>query len=649
MPALRNILGISAFYHDAAAALVVDGKIISAAQEERFTRKKNDSDFPQQAAQFCLRHAQLAPAQLDAVVFYDKPILKFARLLETYLAVAPGGWRTFPTVLANWLGGKLDLRKTIRAELPELRPGCEILFTEHHQSHAASAFYPSPFDEAAILTIDGVGEWATTTIGHGHGREIKILQELRFPHSLGLVYSAFTDYCGFRINSGEYKLMGLAPYGEPKFADAIRRELLDLKPDGSFWLNMDFFNFLRGTTMSNEKFHKLFGGPPRGPEEKIEQRHMDVARSIQLVTEEIMVRLARHAREVTGQKNLCLAGGVTLNCVANGIILREKIFDRIWIQPAAGDAGGALGAALAAWYASGDSSKKIAPNNAGHPLIPALSPGGGEGGVPPGEGAAAVGKTPVNGKQRAVIPADSMQASLLGPGFSDDEIEAVLRKHNAVFQKQERDALLNFTVGLLTAEKVIGWFQGRMEFGPRALGNRSILGDARSRKMQSVMNLKVKFRESFRPFAPIVRRERVADYFELDVESPYMLLVAPVKKELCREVSPEVKGLDRLKEIRSTLPAITHVDYSARIQTVEREGNPLLYDLLLRFEQATGCGVLVNTSFNVRGEPIVCTPDDAYRCFVNTEMDYLIMGSYVIERSAQPQQKISRRISPQAD
>ncbi|MEI6192718.1 MAG: carbamoyltransferase [Verrucomicrobiota bacterium] len=604
MPALRNILGVSAYYHDAAAAFLCDGKIISAAQEERFTRKKNDADFPRHAVQFCISHANLTLAQVDAVVFYDKPILKFTRLLETYLAVAPGGWRTFPTVMSNWLGEKLDLCMSIRAELPELRPDCQILFTEHHQSHAASAFYPSPFDEAAILTIDGVGEWATTTIGRGRGNEIRMLKELRFPHSLGLVYSAFTDYCGFRINSGEYKLMGLAPYGEPKYADAIRRELLDIKPDGSFRLNLDYFSFLSGTTMTNGSFYQLFGGPPRGPEEKITQRHMDVARSIQLVTEEIMLLLARHAREVTGQTNLCLAGGVALNCVANGIILREKIFERIWIQPAAGDAGGALGAALAAWHAR---------------------------------------------NPRVAEPMDSMQASLLGPGFSGAEIEAVLHSHNAVFQKLEKDALLDFTVGLLQAEKVIGWFQGRMEFGPRALGNRSILGDARSTKMQSVMNLKVKFRESFRPFAPIVRRERVADYFELAVESPYMLLVAPVKKELCREVSTEMKGLDRLKGIRSTLPAITHVDYSARIQTVDRAGNPLLHDLLLRFEQATGCGVLVNTSFNVRGEPIVCTPDDAYRCFMNTEMDYLIMGSFVIERIAQPQQKITRRILPQAD
>lgn len=607
MPAPQNILGISAYYHDAAAALVCHGEIISAAQEERFTRKKNDPDFPRQAVEFCLRHAAMSPAQLDAVVFYDKPVLKFTRLLETYLAVAPGGWRTFPTVMANWLGEKLDLRKAIRAELPELRSDCQILFTSHHQSHAASAFYPSPFDEAAILTIDGVGEWATTTIGLGRGREIRMLKELRFPHSLGLVYSAFTDYCGFRINSGEYKLMGLAPYGEPKFADLIRQELLDLKPDGSFRLNLDYFNFLAGTTMTNEKFHRLFGGPPRGAEAAVEQRHMDVARSVQVVTEEIMVRLARHAREITGQKNLCLAGGVALNCVANGIILRESIFERLWIQPAAGDAGGALGAALAAWYS--------------HPDAPA----------------------------RKTIPGDSMQASLLGPEFSDAEIETVLRSHGAVYRKLERAALLDFTVDLLKAEKVIGWFQGRMEFGPRALGNRSILGDARSPKMQSVMNLKVKFRESFRPFAPIVRRERVADYFELDTDSPYMLLVAPVKKELCRAVSPAIKGLDRLKEIRSTLPAITHVDYSARIQTVEPAGNPLLHDLLRRFEEATGCGVLVNTSFNVRGEPIVCTPDDAYRCFMNTEMDHLIVGSFVIERTAQPRQPTGRRVAPQAD
>ena len=607
MPASRHILGLSAFYHDSAAALIVDGNIIAAAQEERFTRKKNDSEFPANAVAFCLRHAKINPAQLDAVVFYDKPILKFTRLLETYLAIAPDGLKTFPTTLANWLGGKLDLRKTIRAELPGLRADCEILFTEHHHAHAASAFYPSPFDEAAVLTIDGVGEWATTTLGHGHGHAIKLLKEIRFPHSLGLLYSAFTDYCGFRINSGEYKLMGLAPYGEPKFADAIRRELIDVKPDGSFRLNLDYFNFLRGTTMTNEKFHALLGGSPRGAEEKIERRHMDVARSIQFVTEEIMVQLARHAREVTGSKNLCLAGGVALNCVANGQILRENIFERIWIQPAAGDAGGALGAALAAWH-----------------LHPAAPP-------------------------RTVSAPDAMQSSLLGPEFSDDEIEATLRTNGAVFQKLEKTALLDLAVELLQTEKVIGWFQGRMEFGPRALGNRSILGDARSPKMQSAMNLKVKFRESFRPFAPIVRRERVADYFELAADSPYMLLVAPVKKELCKPLPTDLTGIDLLKAERSTLPAITHVDYSARIQTVARESNSLLYDLLLRFESATGCGVLVNTSFNVRGEPIVCTPDDAYRCFMNTEMDFLILGNFVVERRAQPQKNLARRVAPQAD
>jgi carbamoyltransferase len=617
MPGLRHILGISAFYHDAAAALLRDGQILAAAQEERFTRKKNDSDFPRLAIQSCLQQAGLSIGELDAVVFYDKPILKFARLLETYLAVAPGGWRTFPVVLPTWLGEKLNLRKTIREELPGLSLDCPLLFTAHHQAHAASAFYPSPFDEAAIITIDGVGEWATTTVGWGGGDEIRLLEELRFPHSLGLLYSAFTSYCGFRINSGEYKLMGLAPYGEPRFVDAIYGELLDLKEDGSFWLNLDYFEFLRGTTMFNERFNGLFGGPPRGPEERIQRRHMDVARSIQVVTEEVMLRLARHAREVTSQRHLCLAGGVALNCVANGRILKEKIFDRIWIQPAAGDAGGALGAALAAWHGQGAEFSRSSCSAGVGQRAPEKSVGG-------------RGRT------------DAMQAALLGPSFTDEEIEAVLKAHSAVYRRLEPDALLDLTVELLKAEKVIGWFQGRMEFGPRALGSRSILGDPRSPRMQSVMNLKVKFRESFRPFAPVVRRERVADYFELEVESPYMLLVAPIKPELRRAVPPGVTGLELLKEVRSTLPAITHVDYSARIQTVERDANPLLYELLLRFERATGCGVLVNTSFNVRGEPIVCTPDDAYRCFVNTEMDFLMMGRCVIERLAQPKRRVAR-------
>jgi carbamoyltransferase len=607
MPARRNILGISAYYHDAAAAVLQEGKIIAAAQEERFTRKKNDPDFPAKSIEFCLRQAGATQASLDAVVFYDKPILKFARLLETYLAVAPGGWRTFPRTLSNWLGEKLDLRQAIRSNLPDLRKDCEILFTEHHQSHAASAFYPSPFEGAAILTIDGVGEWATTTIGKGHGNQITLLKELRFPHSLGLLYSAFTSYCGFRINSGEYKLMGLAPYGTPRYAEAIRSQLLDLKPDGSFRLDMSYFDFLRGTTMTNQRFDKLFGGPPRGWQEKIELRHMDVARSIQMVTEEIMLLLARHAREITGAKNLCLAGGVALNCVANGLILRERIFERLWIQPAAGDAGGAVGAALTAWH-----------------LRPEATP-------------------------RQAEKPDSMQSALLGPGFSDEEVETTLIAHGAVFQKFGRETLLDRAVELITAEKVIGWFQGRMEFGPRALGNRSILGDARSAQMQSVMNLKVKFRESFRPFAPIVRRERVADYFELEEDSPYMLLVAPVLERLRKPLPSGTTGLHLLKAERSSLPAITHVDYSARIQTVDRESNPLLYDLLARFERETGCGVLVNTSFNVRGEPIVCTPEDAYRCFINTEMDFLIMGSFVIDRLAQPARTMARRVAPEDD
>lgn len=619
MPRLRHILGISAYYHDAAAALLRDGHIVAAAQEERFSRKKNDPEFPQQAISACLRLAGLHVKELDAVAFYDKPILKFARLLETYLAVAPRGWRTFPIVLPSWLGEKLNLRQTIREELPDLRADCPILFTQHHQAHAASAFYPSPFREAAILTVDGVGEWATTVIGAGCDREIKLLKELRFPHSLGLLYSAFTAYCGFRINSGEYKLMGLAPYGQPKYVESIYRELLDLKPDGSFWLNLEYFNFLSGTTMFNEGFHRLFGGPPREPEAALEQRHMDVARSIQAVTEEVLLRLAHHARELTGQNNLCLAGGVALNCVANGRILKERIFERLWIQPGAGDAGGALGAALAVWNQSAPTAADSSAN----------------------QGTSITPKTAAN--------ADAMQGALLGPSYPDEEIERVLKEAGAPYRRLEREALLDFTVDLLNSGKIVGWFQGRMEFGPRALGNRSILGDARSPRMQSVMNLKVKFRESFRPFAPIVRRERAGDYFELDTDSPYMLLVAGVRPELRHPLPDGVSGLDLLKHPRSTLPAITHVDYSARIQTVECSDNPLLYDLLLRFEQATGCGVLVNTSFNVRGEPIVCTPADAYRCFIRTEMDYLVLGGFVLERLEQPQQRVEHSAVLQLD
>ncbi len=674
MPGGPHILGISAYYHDSAAALVTGGKIVAAAQEERFSRRKHDEGFPSQAVRFCLRHAGLESAQLDAVVFYDKPITKFARMLESYLAVAPGGWRVFPRILPSWLGEKLNLRGTIREELPELRTDCPILFSEHHQAHAASAFYPSPFTEAAILTIDGVGEWATTTIGVGRGRELQLLKEIRFPHSLGLLYSAFTGYCGFKVNSGEYKLMGLAPYGEPRFADRIRTELLDLKPDGSFWLNLHYFDFLRGLTMTNERFHRLFDGPPRRPEEPVEPRHMDVARSIQVVTEEAMLRLARHARETTGLADLCLAGGVALNCVANGRIHREGIFDRIWIQPAAGDAGGSLGAALAAWHLHFRKDRKPGDHSQADPPTA----------MPPGEdvrcrevpaaGGERTGHKPEVGSQRSEVsspelealsdraarpnaprpepgaPAsDAMQGALLGPEFGDVEIEAALRGHRAVFERFERDALLARTVGFLNAGKVVGWFQGRMEFGPRALGSRSILGDPRSPVMQSVMNLKVKFRESFRPFAPIVLRERVGEYFELDTDSPYMLLVAAVKPQLRKAVPAGLLGLDRLKSVRSTLPAITHVDYSARIQTVDRVRNPWLYDLLRQWESVTGCGVLVNTSFNVRGEPIVCTPDDAYRCFVNTEMDHLVIGHFVLDRLAQPQRPVARRVAPQPD
>ena len=647
-----HILGISAYYHDAAAALISNGAVVAAAQEERFSRRKHDESFPAGAIGFCLRQAHLTAADLDAVVFYDKPITKFARMLETWLAVAPRGGRTFAAVLPGWLGEKLNLRGTIREELPGLRAGCPILFTAHHQAHAASAFFPSPFEAAAVLTVDGVGEWATTTIGVGRGRELRLLKELRFPHSLGLLYTAFTGYCGFRVNSGEYKLMGLAPYGEPRFVDVIRRELLDLKPDGSFWLNLAYFDFLHGTTMTNERFHRLFGGPPRPPEAPVAPRHMDVARSIQVVTEEVMLRLARHAREVTGLPHLCLAGGVALNCVANGLIHRERVFERLWIQPAASDAGGALGAALAVWH--------------GHfqgPRERTASPASERGRPRPRHSESSANHATTANKRieaadvavRAPAPgnpedeADAMQGALLGPEFSDAEIEPALRGHDAVFERFEPDALLDRTVGLLAAGNVIGWFQGRMEFGPRALGNRSILGDPRSATMQSVMNLKVKFRESFRPFAPIVLRERVRDYFELDAESPYMLLVASVRPELRRPAPAGLEGLELLKAERSTLPAITHVDYSARIQTVDAERFPLLHTLLRRWERVTGCAVLVNTSFNVRGEPVVCTPDDAYRCFVNTEMDHLVIGSFVLDRRAQPRQHLERRVAPQAD
>jgi carbamoyltransferase len=602
---MRHILGISAFYHDSAAALIRDGNILAAAQEERFTRKKNDESFPTHAINFCLRHAGITARGLDAVVFYDKPVVKFARMLETYLAVAPRGLGTFLRFIPIWLGEKLNVPAAIEEAIPDLG-ACPILFTRHHEAHAASAFYPSPFDEAAILTIDGVGEWATTTIGRGSGNDLQILKELRFPHSLGLLYSAFTAYCGFRVNSGEYKLMGLAPYGEPKYASAIRDNLIELKDDGSFRLNLDYFDFLHGLRMTNARFDALFGGPPRTPETRIEQRYADVARSIQLVTEEVILRLARHAREITNSSNLCLAGGVALNCVANGLIVRERIFDKLWIQPAAGDAGGALGAALAVWHRDAKEPRK--PN-----------------------------------------PQDSMSGSLLGPYFSQSEIEQTLRGLGAVFEVLDDEKLFARAVDLLSTERVVAWFQGRMEFGPRALGSRSILADARSQKMQSTLNLKVKFRESFRPFAPIVRRERLHEYFDLNIDSPYMLIVAPLKQELRLAPDPARTGFDRLKQPHSTLPVITHVDFSARIQTVTRAQNPRLYRLLEAFEHATGCGVLVNTSFNVRGEPIVCTPEDAYRSFVNTEIDFLIIGNCVIDRLTQPARHVTRKGELQPD
>ncbi len=612
---LRHILGISAFYHDSAAALVREGEIVAAAQEERFTRRKNDDGFPSQAITACLKLAGISLDQLEAVVFYDKPITKFARMLESFLAVAPAGWLTFPKVLPSWLSEKLNLRKTIREELPGLAGKCPILFTEHHQAHAASAFFPSPFPEAAFVTVDGVGEWATTTIGEGRGHELKFHQELRFPHSLGLLYSAFTAYAGFRINSGEYKLMGLAPYGEPRHVQAIYDHLIDLKPDGSFWLNLEYFNFLRGLTMTNEKFHRLLGGPPRQPETLIEERFTHVARSIQVVTEEVMVRLARHAREVTGLGNLCLAGGVALNCVANGRLLREGVAGRLWIQPAAGDAGGAAGAALAVWHGAA----------ARH-----------DPGIQGGLAHKAAGH-------------DGMRHALLGPAYSEAEIRQLLDARQAVYERLDEESLLNRTVELLRGEQVVGWVQGRMEFGPRALGNRSILGDPRSPKMQSVMNLKVKFRESFRPFAPIVLREHLEEYFDLAVDSPYMLLVAPVREARRKPPPAGVHGLDLLKQVRSDIPAVTHVDYSARIQTVTREQNPQLHALLERFYRATGCAVLVNTSFNVRGEPIICTPEDAYRCLINTEMDYLVVGNFLLQRTAQPHRQLERSFEPQLD
>ncbi len=590
-----HILGISAFYHDSAACLIRDGEIIAAAQEERFTRKKGDADFPANAVDFCLKTAGIEAKDLDYVGFYDKPLLKFERILETYLGVVPKGFRSFLMAGPLWIKEKLHMEKQLRKGL-----GFEgqLMYAEHHESHAASAFFPSPFEEAAILTMDGVGEWATTAIGVGRGNDIELIKELRWPDSLGLLYSAFTYFTGFKVNSGEYKVMGLAPYGQPKYVDVILDKLIDLKEDGSFTMNQKYFNYLSGLTMTNGHFEELFDGPKREPESRLTQREMDLARSIQVVTEEIMMRMARTAHKETGSDNLCLAGGVALNCVGNGKLLREGPFKNIWIQPAAGDAGGALGVAQLIWHRHLKQPRKVVPGK------------------------------------------DMMRGAYLGPEYSPEEIETYLKSVGASYERLEREELLKTVAADLANEKVIGWMNGRMEFGPRSLGARSILGDARSPAMQKQMNLKIKFRESFRPFAPSVLRERVSDYFEMDCDSPYMLLVAPVREERRRNMTESEQslwGIEKLNVPRSDIPAITHVDYSARVQTVARDVSPDYYDLIKEFEKLTGYGVLVNTSFNVRGEPIVCTPEDAYRCFMRTHIDTLVLGPFVLRKADQPE------------
>jgi carbamoyltransferase len=595
-----RILGLSAFYHDSAAALIVDGELVAAAQEERFTRKKHDAGFPEHAVRYCLAEAGVELDQLDHVAFYDKPFLKFERLLETYLAFAPKGFASFRMALPLWLKEKLFQKRLLRQHLMACGAGKDVerklLFTEHHQSHAASAFFPSPFEEAAVLTIDGVGEWATTSVGVGRVHRLDMLKEIRFPHSLGLLYSAFTYYTGFKVNSGEYKVMGLAPYGEPKYAQLILEHLMDLKADGTFRLNQDYFDYCTGLTMTNGKFDDLFGGRPRQPEEEVRQREMDLAASVQAVTEEVMLRLTRALARETGQKNLCLAGGVALNCVANGKILRDGRFERIWIQPAAGDAGGSIGAAFAAYHLFKDQGRRL------------------------------------NGGR------DGMRGAYLGPAFEQAEIERRLAAVGATFDVLNEDDMIASTVAALADSKAVGWFQGRMEFGPRALGGRSILGDARSPTMQRTLNLKVKYRESFRPFAPSVLREAVADWFELDDDSPYMLLVAdviPNRRRLMNEDEEALFGIDKLNVARSQIPAVTHVDYSARIQTVHPDTNPRYHRLLSAFNERTGCPVLVNTSFNVRGEPIVCTPEDAFHCFMGTEIEMLVAGDCVLAKERQ--------------
>jgi carbamoyltransferase len=594
-----RILGISAFYHDSAAALVDDGGIVAAAQEERFTRIKHDSSFPQHAISYCLKEGGGELDELDYVVFYDKPFLKFERLLETYVAMAPRGFRSFRMAIPLWLREKLFQKRLLGRELAQFGKDSKwkdkLLFCEHHLSHAASAFFPSPYEQAVILTMDGVGEWATTSVAMGDGNHLEIFQEMHFPHSLGLLYSAFTYYIGFKVNSGEYKLMGLAPYGAPKYAQRILDHLIDVKPDGSFRLNMSYFDYCTGLTMTNERFSALFGEPVRGQEELLTSFHMDVAASIQAVLEQIVLRITRSLAKQTGASNLCLAGGVALNCVANGKILRDGAFKNIWIQPAAGDAGGAVGAALAATHIYA-------------------------------------------GQVRRTNSGDGMAGSLLGPGFSQKEVEQQLTRAGARFDVVSEDQMIESTASSLASQEAVGWFQGRMEFGPRALGARSILGDPRSPEMQRVLNLKVKYRESFRPFAPAVLREDLADWFDLDSDSPYMLLVANVRKDRCRAMTPDQEvlfGIDKLNVARSEIPAVTHVDYSARIQTVHANVNPLFHRLLSRFKELTGCPVLVNTSFNVRGEPIVCTPEDAFRCFMGNELDLLVVGNCVMKKNKQ--------------
>lgn len=600
----KYILGISAFYHDSAAALLKNGEIIAAAQEERFTRKKHDERFPYHAIEYCLKEARLKLDQVDSIVFYEKPLIKFERLLETYLAYAPKGIASFLKSMPLWLKEKLFQKEVITKELIKLggisrQQLPRLLFTEHHLSHASSAFYPSPFEKSAVLCLDGVGEWATTSAWLGEGRFLKPLWELDFPHSLGLLYSAFTYYTGFKVNSGEYKVMGLAPYGKPVYVKLIYDNLIDVKPDGTFRLNMDYFNFASGLTMTSEKFHKLFGGSPRQPESELSQRDMDLAASVQVVTEEIVLKLAKALRNETGSKNICLAGGVALNCVANGRLLREAGFDGVWIQPASGDAGGAVGAALAVWHQYYE-------------------------------------------MERTAKGYDLMKGSYLGPKETEEDIVNFFDSIGAKYERLDEDELLKKVSSLIAEGNVIGLHQGRMEYGPRALGNRSIIGDPRNTKMQSIMNLKIKYRESFRPFAPSVLRERVGDYFELNTDSPYMLLVASVKKEHIRQMTKEQEelfGIEKLNVVRSTIPAVTHIDYSARVQTVHPDTNPRYYSLIKEFEKLTGCPVLINTSFNVRGEPIVCTVQDSYRCFMRCEMDYLVVDNFLLDKKAQPKQE----------